>query len=377
MLTMKLFETSRINGMVLKNRFVRSATWEGMAGDDGSTTPQLIDCMETLAQGGVGLIITSHAFVLENGRARPKQLGIYHDDLIPGLRHMTRGVHDRGGKIGIQLNHAGLFSDAALTGQTPYGPSVVRRWIQSPHREMTPDHMETVVEAFGLAARRAQQAGFDCLEVHGAHGYLLSQFLSPAFNKRKDRYGGGIENRWRIVAEVLERIRKYVGPRYPILVKINSEDFLSGGLSREDALRIGILLEENGADAVELSGGTIISGDQIPSRPAISGKKDEAYYKDAAVAFKGAVDLPLILVGGIRSFQGAETILNAKGADYISMSRPFIREPGLINRWKSGDFAPSTCLSDNQCFAPAIAGEGIYCVMEKRGRDKRSKNQVF
>lgn len=180
MLTMKPFETSQINGMVLKNRFVRSATWEGMAGDDGSTTPQLIDCMETLAQGGVGLIITSHAFVLENGRARPKQLGIFHDDLIPGLRHMTRAVHERGGKIGIQLNHAGLFSDAALTGQTPYGPSVVRPRIQSPHREMTPDHMETVVEAFGLAARRAQQAGFDCLEVHGAHGYLLSQFLSPA-----------------------------------------------------------------------------------------------------------------------------------------------------------------------------------------------------
>jgi 2,4-dienoyl-CoA reductase-like NADH-dependent reductase (Old Yellow Enzyme family) len=374
---MKLFETSQINGMVLKNRFVRSATWEGMAGDDGSTTPPLIDCMKTLAHGGVGLIITSHAFVLENGRARPKQLGIYHDDLVPGLCDMTRAVHDRGGKIGIQLNHAGLFSDAALTGQTPYGPSVVCRRVQSPHREMTPDHMETVVEAFGLAARRAQQAGFDCLEVHGAHGYLINQFLSPAFNKRKDRYGGGIENRWRIVAEVLERIRKYVGPRYPILVKINSEDFLSGGLCREDALRIGILLEENGADAIELSGGTIISGEQIPSRPANSGKKDEAYYKDAAVAFKAAMDLPLILVGGIRSFHSAETILNEQGADYISMSRPFIREPDLINRWKSGDLAPSTCLSDNQCFTPAIAGEGIYCVMEKRRGDKRSKNQVF
>jgi 2,4-dienoyl-CoA reductase-like NADH-dependent reductase (Old Yellow Enzyme family) len=374
---MKLYETSQINGMVLKNRFVRSATWEGMAGDDGSTTTQLIDCMETLARGGVGLIITSHAFVLENGRARPKQIGVYHDDLIPGLGQMTRAVHDRGGKIGIQLNHAGLFSDAALTHETPFGPSVVSRRVPSSHKEMTLDHMETVTEAFGQAARRAKAAGFDCLQIHAAHGYLLNQFLSPAFNKRKDRYGGGIENRWRMVADVLERIRKYVGTRYPVLVKMNSEDFLPGGLSREDTLRVAVLLEETGADAIELSGGTIISGKQIPSRPAISGRKDEAYYKDAAVAFKAAMDLPLILVGGIRSFQGAETMLKAQAADYISMSRPFIREPDLINRWRSGDFAPSTCISDNRCFEPAIAGKGIYCVMDKKLADNRSKNRLF
>jgi 2,4-dienoyl-CoA reductase-like NADH-dependent reductase (Old Yellow Enzyme family) len=374
---MKLYETSQINGMVLKNRFVRSATWEGMAGDDGSTTSQLIDCMEALAHGGVGLIITSHAFVLENGRARPKQLGVYNDDMISGLRKMTRAVHDRGGKIGIQLNHAGLFADSALTGETPYGPSVVDRRVQSPHKEMTPDHIETVIEAFGLAARRAKQAGFDCVQIHGAHGYLISQFFSPAFNKRKDNYGGGIEKRSRIVVDVLERIRKYVGPRYPVMVKINSEDFLPSGLDLGDAIRVGILLKENGADAIELSGGTIISGEKIPSRTAISGKKNEAYYTDAAVAFKETIDLPLILVGGIRSFHAAETILNAQMADYFSMSRPFIREPALINRWKSGDFAPSTCLSDNQCFAPAIAGEGIYCVMEKKLADKKSKNQLF
>jgi 2,4-dienoyl-CoA reductase-like NADH-dependent reductase (Old Yellow Enzyme family) len=371
---MKLYETSQINGMVLKNRFVRSATWEGMAGDDGSTTPQLIDCMEALAHGGVGLIITSHAFVLENGRARPKQLGVYNDDMIPGLREMTRAVHDRGGKIGIQLNHAGLFADSGLTGETPYGPSVVDRRVQSPHKEMTPDHIETVIEAFGLAARRAKQAGFDCVQIHGAHGYLINQFLSPAFNKRKDNYGGGIENRSRIVVDILERIRKYVGLRYPVMVKINSQDFLPGGLDLEDAICVGILLKENNADAIELSGGTIISGEKIPSRPVISGKKDEVYYKDAAVAFKETIDLPLILVGGIRSFHVAEMMLNAQMADYFSMSRPFVREPALINRWKSGDLAQSTCLSDNQCFAPAISGEGIYCVMEKRLADKRSKN---
>ena len=371
---MKLYETSQINGMVLKNRFVRSATWEGMAGDDGSTTPQLIDCMEALAHGGVGLIITGHAYVLKNGRARPKQLGVCHDDMIPGLREMTRAVHDRRGKIGIQLNHAGLFADSGLTGETPYGPSVVDRLVQSPHKEMTPDHIESVIEAFGLAARRAKQAGFDCLQVHGAHGYLINQFLSPAFNKRKDNYGGGIENRSRIFANVLKRIRKYVGTRYPVMVKINSEDFLPGGLGLEDAIRVGIVSKENGADAIELSGGTVISGGKIPSRPLISGEKDEPYYKDAAVAFKETIDLPLILVGGIRSFHVAETILNEQVADYISMSRPFIREPALLNRWKSGDFAPSNCLSDNKCFAPAFAGEGISCVMEKRLADKRSKN---
>jgi 2,4-dienoyl-CoA reductase-like NADH-dependent reductase (Old Yellow Enzyme family) len=374
---MKLYEKSQINGMVLENRFVRSATWEGMAGDNGSTTPQLINCMEALAHGGVGLIITSHAYVLENGRVRPKQLGVYHDDMIPGLYEMTRAVHEQGGKIGIQLNHGGLFANPALTGEIPYGPSVVDRLGRSPHKEMTPDHIEEVVEAFGLAARRSKQAGFDCVQIHAAHGYLISQFLSPAFNKRRDKYGGGIENRSRIVADVLKRIRDYVGPQYPVMAKINSRDFLPGGLDLGDALRVGKLLKENGADAIELSGGTIISEEKNPARPLISGEKDDAYFKEAAVAFKETIDLPLILVGGIRSFHVAKTILNAQIAEYISMSRPFIREPDLINRWKSGDLAPSTCLSDNKCFAPAIAGEGIYCVIEKRLADKRLKNQLF
>jgi 2,4-dienoyl-CoA reductase-like NADH-dependent reductase (Old Yellow Enzyme family) len=242
---------------------------------------------------------------------------------------------------------------------------------------MTPDHIEEVVEAFGLAARRSKQAGFDCVQIHAAHGYLISQFLSPAFNKRRDKYGGGIENRSRIVADVLKRIRDYVGPQYPVMAKINSRDFLPGGLDLGDALRVGKLLKENGADAIELSGGTIISEEKNPARPLISGEKDDAYFKEAAVAFKETIDLPLILVGGIRSFHVAKTILNAQIAEYISMSRPFIREPDLINRWKSGDLAPSTCLSDNKCFAPAIAGEGIYCVIEKRLADKRLKNQLF
>ncbi|PQP34246.1 NADH:flavin oxidoreductase, partial [Desulfobacteraceae bacterium SEEP-SAG9] len=191
----KLFESTEINGMVLKNRFVRSATWEGMAAEDGSCTPKLLEMMRKLAEGKVGLIITSHAYVQKRGQAGPWQLAIYTDEYIPGLREMTDRVHAKGGKIVIQLAHAGFFANPKLIGETPTGPSAVTGFTKTPRLEMTDQNIQDIVKAFGLAAERAQKAGFDGVQIHAAHGYLLSQFLSPAFNKREDRYGGNIENR--------------------------------------------------------------------------------------------------------------------------------------------------------------------------------------
>lgn len=217
-----------------------------------------------------------------------------------------------------------------------------------------------------MAAQRAREAGFDGVQLHAAHGYLMNQFLSPLFNKRTDDYGGTVENRYQVLRNVLKKVRSTVGDEFPILIKLNSQDYLEGGLTLEDSLKIGRLLQEDGIDAIELSGGTLQSGKLMPSRMGITNEEKEAYFLEAAKVFKEQIKVPLILVGGLRSLTVAERIVEQGFADYISMSRPFVREPDLIKRWKAGDVRKATCLSDNQCFGPAMAGEGIYCVVEKK-----------
>jgi len=366
----KLFEVTEINGMQLPNRFVRSATWEGMAEDDGSVTPSLVDCMRQLAEGQVGLIISSHAYIKPEGQAAPKQLGVYKDSLINGLRQMTQAVQGRGGKIVLQMSHSGCLANLKLTGQMPLAPSNIEGISKPPCKEMTASDIQEVIEAFGLAAQRAKKTGFDAIQIHAAHGYLMNQFLSPLLNKRTDAYGGPVENRYQVLREVLKKVRSTVGSEFPVLIKLNSQDFMEGGLALEDSLKIGRLLQEDGIDAIELSGGTLRSGQLTPSRTGITNEEKEAYFLEAAKLFKEIINVPLILVGGIRSLPVAERIIEHGWADYISMSRPFIREPGLIKRWKSGDLRKASCLSDNQCFGPAMAGEGIYCVVEKEEKRK-------
>lgn len=361
-----LFTQTQINGMTLSNRFVRSATWAGMATEDGACTPQLVDLIANLAQGGVGLIITGHAYVRQEGQAGPKQLGVYKDELVPGLQVLVQEVHARGGKIVLQLAHAGFYANFKLTGKTPQSPSQVEGLAKSPRKEMSHRDIQEVVEAFGTAAKRAEKAGFDGIQIHAAHGYLLSQFLSPMFNHRTDEYGGQIHNRARALLEVFQAARDAVGSDYPVLIKLNSQDFVDNGLVLEDSIQVGTLLAKEGIDAIELSGGLLTSPKLGSSRMGITSEGREAYFRDEARAFKEKIPVPLILVGGIRSYQVAELLVETGVADYISMCRPFIREPNLINRWKSGDHRKAQCISDNQCFAPAMAGEGIYCVAEKK-----------
>jgi 2,4-dienoyl-CoA reductase-like NADH-dependent reductase (Old Yellow Enzyme family) len=365
---LKLFEESAINGMALRNRFVRSATWEGMASVDGDVTPKLTDLMVQLARGSVGMIITSHAYVRKDGQAGPWQLGIYSDTLIDGLRQMTRSIHQNGSKVVAQLAHAGYLANGKLSGKTPVALSLLDGDGKSPGNELTASGIQEIVEAFGQAGRRAKKAGFDGVQIHAAHGYLLSQSLSPAFNRRQDGYGGLIAHRARLLLEVLKRLRTELGDDYPVLVKMNSQDFVENGLTLEDALQVGAMLDEGGIDAIELSGGTLLSGNLSPSRAKISSEDKEAYFKEAARAFKKKISVPLILVGGVRSFHVAENLVNEGVSDYISMSRPFIREPNLIKRWESGDLRRAQCVSDNQCFGPGRNGEGIYCVVEKKAR---------
>ena len=366
----KLFESTEINGLKLSNRFVRSATWEGMAGDDGSVTPALVNLMIRLAEGGVGLIISSHAYIKPEGQAGPKQLGVYQGALVPGLRQMTRAVHEQGGRMVLQMAHAGGFANSKLTGQPPLAPSAVEGFSKISPKEMASEDIREVTEAFGLAAHRARAAGFDGVQIHAAHGYLLSQFLSPFFNKRGDAFGGPLENRYRALGQVVKKVREAVGTAFPLLVKLNSGDFLEGGLDLEDATEVAQRLQEDGVDAIEVSGGTFKSGKLSPSRSGLTSEEKEAYFTEGALAIRKKVAIPLLLVGGIRSFAVAERIVDQGVADYISMSRPFIREPELILRWQSGDRHPAFCLSDNLCFGPIMADEGFYCVVEKKEKQK-------
>ena len=361
-----LFQESQIKTLKLTNRFMRSATWEGLASDDGTCTGELIDLMAALAASDVGLITTGHTYVSPEGQATVRQLGIHSDSLIDGLREMSDAVHREGGRIIMQLAHGGLRADPKFTGTTPVGPSNREDLTGSPGQEMTVEDIQGAVNAFGQASRRAKEAGFDGVQIHAAHGYLLSQFLSPAFNQRGDDYGGNIENRVRFLLDVLRNIRRTVGDSYPVFVKINSEDFLKEGLTPEDSFQAGIMLDGAGADAIEVSGGTLYSGQYIPFRKEITFEREQAYFRQTAKKLKARIKAPVILVGGIRSYLLAERLVNEGFADYISMSRPYIREPGLISRWQSGDLRKATCISCNGCLGAARSERGIYCVQDQK-----------
>ncbi len=360
-----LFEPMTINGMTLANRFVRSATWEGLASSDGCVTQALIDCMTRLADGGVGLIITGHAFVEREGQASPWQLGLHDEASIPGLKKLVGAVHARKGRIVAQLAHAGR---RAKTQESDMPPRILSTTDEtSPGlKEMGPDALKAVVNAFATAAQRAQDAGFDGVQLHAAHGYLLSQSLSPKENRRSDGYGGSMPHRMRLLLEVYAAVRERVGPHFPVLIKLNSADHVDGGLSLEEACIVATRLAEEGIDAIEVSGGTPESGKLTPIRPRITCPDEEAYFREAGKAIKASVNIPVIVVGGIRSLQTATDLYERKEADLISLCRPLIREPNLVNRWRKGDTRPATCTSCCRCFVPALKGEGIRCMMRHR-----------
>ena len=362
----KLFETTQINSMTLSNRFVRSATYEGLANPDGSASPRLIDMMVKLAEGGVALIITGFSSVQKDGRALPLQLEIHSDDMLPGLSQMTNAVHKAGGKIAMELVHAGAQASPELIGQTPMGPSALHGENGFTCREMTLKEITDVVQAFGQAAARAKKAGFDAVQLHAAHGYLLSEFLSPFFNKRTDSYGGNVKNRARMVLETYHSVRDAVGRQYPVMIKLNNTDSIEGGLAVEDMLQTAAMLAEVGIDAIEISGGTTTA--LFLGNPEASWGKiapAEAYWREAAMRLKKTVHVPVMLVGGIRSYEVAAELVDAGVADCISMSRALIREPDLVKRWKSGDTEEATCIGDNACMGPTsslLSGNGLKCV---------------
>jgi len=363
----RLFEKTTINGLTLPNRFIRSATWEGMCEEDGRPTAKLASCFRDLAAGGVGLIITGYAFVRYDGKQLPGKMGIHTDNFAADMRALTVAVHDEGGKICIQLVHAGGQTTSKTARRRPLAPSAVKveQFPEEPEA-MTQKDIDEIVTAFGNAARRAKDYGFDAVQLHAAHGYLINQFLSPLTNRRTDSYGGSVENRCRFLLEVYHRVRSEAGPDFPVFAKLNGSDNLEGGLNLTDAVYASRLLDREKVDAIEVSGGTSASGEMNPVRLNINNPSLEAYNLTLAREVKKAVSCPIMVVGGFRSLEVINKALMEDGMDYISLARPFIREPQLIRRWQGGDTAPARCISCNGCFGPGIKEGGIYCVVEKK-----------
>ncbi len=369
-----VFEPTTIRGMTLKNRLVRSATWEGMAEPDGAVNDRLIDLYQRLARGGVGLIISSYLYIQPEGKQYGGQIGVHSDHLVPGLSRLARAVHEAGGTIAAQIVHCGAQTTRAVAGVQPMGPSAVESpGYREVPRALTLDEIQGIVEAFGKAAARVKAAEFDGVQLHGAHGYLLSQFLSPLRNRRTDRYGGSLENRARLTLEVYDAVRAAVGPDYPVMIKINGSEFLEGGADERDAAYLSRALAERGIDAIEVSGGAPGSPTRGAARPNIATRADEAYFRPQCEVIRREVPgVPLMLVGGLRSLEVIEEILGSGVADYASLCRPLIREPDLPSRWQRGDRRRAACISCRGCFVPARKGEGLRCTELDRGDRRRS-----
>ncbi len=359
-----LFQSGTIGTLTVANRFIRSATHEGMGDANGVPAPALGAVWETLARGGVGLIISGHAFIDASGRASRNQTGIDRDELIRHWRSPVEAVHRAGGKVLLQLAHAGLYAASA----DPVGPSpFVSAPGKTPCRELTLTEIAALTTGFARAARRAREAGFDGIQLHAAHGYLISQFLSGYYNRRVDEYGGTAENRGRFLVEILQAVRREVGADYPVTAKINSEDFIVGGMPREECADLCCRLQKIGLDAVELSGGVQAPDARFsPVRRVPFPPAETAFYQDAAAAVRKRLNIPVILVGGISSLRQSGELLQQACCDYIALCRPLIREPALIQRWRNGEVASSPCRRCNACFRPILTGRGVFCPIAER-----------
>lgn len=387
-----LFSPIKIGSMEVANRFVQSATYEAMATENGEVTDELINRYSNLAKAGTGLIIPGYLYVHPLGRGMPKQTSIHRDEMIPGLKKLVEAVHQHGGRIALQLAHGGMQTSKAIIGQAPLAPS---GGLRNPMtfdkcKEMTQAEIEETIYAFSQAARRAAEAGADAVQLHGAHGFLISEFLSPFFNRRKDAWGGSDEGRFRFVKEVIQETRKVLSDTTPILIKINTHDFTPReAVTPKVAKKYAGWLRDVGIDAVELSCGTyftfhVIRG-EIPSKEFVKALPGwmrllaklqfrklrpqcsfvEAYNLAAAEIIKPELgEVPLMLVGGVRRLSHMAELVERNYTDLVSMSRPFIREPLLVKRFREGKADEASCISCNKCFAAVVNDLPLRCYVD-------------
>jgi len=373
-----MFEPVTIKNLEIRNRIARSATFEGMGNAGGEPSERLARLYTELAEGGVGLIITSAAMVerfklsLPEGQDIGYPTFIDRDELVELWKPIVAAVQSRGATIAMQIVHPGRQENPGLRlGEPPLAPSPVE--IEGSGvvpREMTVQEIREMVEKFAQACRRVKEAGFDAVQLHGGHGYMISNFISPYTNQRTDEYGGDTARRARFIVDIVRRARALVGDDYPIMIKMNCDDFVPGGLVKDEAVRVASVIEEGGIDCIEVTGGMPESGKRMPGK-GINKQEKEAYLRPYAQALRPALSIPLILVGGMRSPRVIEKILSDGTADMVSMSRPFIREPQFLERWKEGDRKKVTCVSCGKC-AEHVFSRPMRCYVEEAKKRKQA-----
>lgn len=364
----KLFQPWQLGPLNIPNRLVRSATVEGLSDENGAPTPRLTDILVALAEGETGLIIAGTAYISREGRGDRYTTGMHNDELIPALSQMCKTVADKGGILVAQLLHCGstLNPDILEEKQALYGPSPMKSPVcDYPVTELTKPQILSIVDEYAKAAVRAKKSGFAAVQIHGGHGYLINQFLSPSRNVRQDEYGGSIENRSRLVTQVYQAIRGAVGQEFPILIKMSAHDGFSGGVLPHEAARTAAILDEMGIDAIEVSAGTPEGARNGGWDHILPAPFEEGSLLKYALEIKANVSCPVISVEGWRDPQKIETALEK--VDAISMSRPFIREPDLARRWASGDRSRALCISCNKCL-DLIADSGLDCIFNIKKR---------
>lgn len=369
----KIFEPTKIGNMELKNRLIVSAMVTNFCDENGIATERYIRYHEAKAKGGWGLIITEDYGIDEHGKGYSNIAGLWNDQQIESHRKVTEGVHAQGGKIAAQIYHAGRQTGSHITGQIPIAPSPIKdpTMDETPH-ELEVSEIKEIIEKFGKAALRAKKAGFDAVEIHAGHGYLIGEFLSPFSNKRTDEYGGNIINRTRFAVEIIENVKQKVGRDFPILIKISADEFVDGGIKIEDAKVIAMLLEEAGVDAINSSFGVYASG-MYNIAPSFV---PHAFKVDLAGEIKKVVNIPVIAVGRINDPLIAEAVLLSGKADLIAMGRASLADPELPNKAKEGRLEDiQHCIGCVQgCAGRINKGYPISCVVNPfTGKERELK----
>ncbi|RMF18092.1 MAG: NADH:flavin oxidoreductase [Candidatus Dadabacteria bacterium] len=386
------FTPFQLGGLTLRNRTIKTATYEGMC-PDSIPSDDLIEHHRRIAAGGIGMTTVAYCAVSPNGRTFKEQMYM-RPEVMPQLKRLTDTVHAEGAAASIQLGHCGFFSkNTELPGRRSLGPSrqfnaygLFKGIFFS--KAMTHDDIRQVVDEFATAAERAKACGFDAVELHLGHGYLLSQFLSPWSNRRTDEYGGSLENRLRLPLEVVRAVRERVGADFPILCKVNLRDGFRGGLDIDESVQICQALEREGVDAIVMSGGFtsktalyLLRGDR-PLKQMIEVEESwaqklalilfgplvirkypfrELFFREDALRVREAVGLPLVLLGGAHSAEALATAM-ADGFELVAIGRAVIHDPDFVRKIESGEIERSGCTHCNQCIAEMDRG-GVACVL--------------
>jgi len=350
----KVFESYNLGGISMQNRLVRSATFETGGAENGVIMPLLKEIYQDLARGQVGLIITGMMGIGPNANLGSGMVRIHDESFVPAFSAISQSVHELGGKIVVQLGHCGAKSMVVDWGEHPFCPSDYKN-----AKEISRDEMNMLVKHYGAAAARCKEAGADGVQIHGAHGYLVSQFLSPHFNQRTDEYGGDIQNRARFLFEIYDEIRASVGAEYPIFIKLNYSDLVENSMTAQECAWVCVELEKRGLDAIEVSSGVSVSRESssVQSGPQI----EEGFFAAGGLDIAEKVSIPVISVGGYRTVETIEAKLNEGKLAVISLCRPFICEPSLAARWAAGEQAKSACVSCSKCFAMPQHG----CILQQ------------